>query len=216
MCRCCSSHIPIIAPIQCHKDDFIRKGSHSVILQGLVDREYHFLDINVVWPGPVHDACIFASSELYHEGEGKALFSSQTDKNEWFVCSSCYTRRSCIPTPTVGHETLQWQWEINLTAVYLQLQIKQSKGCDRKRVWKAKEALEMFMKRNDTDFDQLPTLITACVVLHNICEVHGDHTDTNLLSRDEQVLTEHPENGNARISTAAAATRTAFATYFFN
>ena len=35
------------------------------------------------------------------------------------------------------------------------------------------------MKRNDTDLDQMPTLVTACVVLHSICEVTGDHIDTD-------------------------------------
>ena len=30
------------------------------------------------------------------------------------------------------------------------------------------------MKWNDTDIRFLPTLATACCVLHNICEIHGD------------------------------------------
>ena len=50
------------------------------------------------------------------------------------------------------------------------------------------------MKKNNTDFDQMPTLITACVVLHNICEVYGDHIDTDWLSTDEDLLTEHPDD----------------------
>ena len=63
------SHIPIIAPIHCPKDYFNKKCFHSIILQGLVDHEYRFLDINVGWPGSVHDARVFANSELYHKGE---------------------------------------------------------------------------------------------------------------------------------------------------
>ena len=71
------------------------------------------------------------------------------------------------------------------------------------------------MKRNDTDIDQMPTLVTACVVLHNICEVHGDHVDTDWLSGDD-VMMEHPvEERNTRISTAAEGVCTAFANYFF-
>lgn len=33
------------------------------------------------------------------------------------------------------------------------------------------------MKRNDTDVKFLPTLATACCVLHNICEINGDEFD---------------------------------------
>ena len=52
-------HVPIIGPEQ-SPDDYINwKGFHSLILQGLVDFEYRFLDICVGWPGKVHDARVF-------------------------------------------------------------------------------------------------------------------------------------------------------------
>ena len=31
------------------------------------------------------------------------------------------------------------------------------------------------LKRNDTFIEDMPTVISACCVLHNICEVHRDH-----------------------------------------
>ena len=37
------------------------------------------------------------------------------------------------------------------------------------------------MKRNDTDIKFLPTLATACGVLHNICEIHDDNFDEEWL-----------------------------------
>ena len=37
------------------------------------------------------------------------------------------------------------------------------------------------MKRNDTDIKFLPTLATACCVLHNICEIHNDNFDEEWL-----------------------------------
>ena len=40
------------------------------------------------------------------------------------------------------------------------------------------------MKWNDTDIRFLPTLATACCVLHNICEIHGDNIN------DEWLVTE--------------------------
>ena len=49
-------HIPIQAPQECPKDYYNCKGHHSILLQGLVDHRYYFMDINVGWPGSVHDA----------------------------------------------------------------------------------------------------------------------------------------------------------------
>ena len=33
------------------------------------------------------------------------------------------------------------------------------------------------MKRNNGDIKSVPTLVTACCVLHNLCEMHGDASE---------------------------------------
>ena len=105
-----------------------------------------------------------------------------------------------------GRLTLQqssFNYRLSIARVVTENAFGRLKGC-----WR------YLMKRNDTDLDEIPNLMTACVVFHSICDVHGDHIDTHWLSRDEYILTEHPEDGNARISTVADAMSTAFATYF--
>ena len=54
------------------------------------------------------------------------------------------------------------------------------------------------MKRNDTDIRFLPTLATACCVLHNICEIHGD--DFN----NEWLATEAEASGPQAVATAVS------------
>ena len=71
------SHIPIQAPGECPKDYYNWKGHHSILLQALVDHRYCFMDINIGWPGSVHDACILANSELYRRGQLGVLFPEQ-------------------------------------------------------------------------------------------------------------------------------------------
>ena len=51
------SHIPICGPAGNHTDFYNRKGWYSVV-QGLVDANYRFLDINIGWSGSIHDARI--------------------------------------------------------------------------------------------------------------------------------------------------------------
>jgi hypothetical protein len=72
------SHIPIKAPENSHGDYLNRKSWHSLILQGVCDHNYVFTDINIGWPGRVHDARVFANSEIDHKGENGTLFSKWT------------------------------------------------------------------------------------------------------------------------------------------
>ena len=44
------SHIPIVAPRDNPLDYYNRKGTHSIVLQALVDYEYKFMNIYVGWP----------------------------------------------------------------------------------------------------------------------------------------------------------------------
>ena len=54
------SHIPIVSPQYYPADYYNRKGWHSVILQGTVNHLGQFIDVNVGWPGRVHDARVFS------------------------------------------------------------------------------------------------------------------------------------------------------------
>uniref|UniRef100_A0A674I6D5 Putative nuclease HARBI1 n=1 Tax=Terrapene triunguis TaxID=2587831 RepID=A0A674I6D5_9SAUR len=50
------THIPILAPEHQGTQYVNRKGYFSMVLQALVDHKGRFTDINVGWPGRVHDA----------------------------------------------------------------------------------------------------------------------------------------------------------------
>ena len=67
------THIPILAPEECAKDYYNRKGYHSVIMQAVADHRYCFTDIYIGWPGSVHDARVFKNSELYVKGQNGTL-----------------------------------------------------------------------------------------------------------------------------------------------
>ena len=68
------THIPIEAPQECPADHHNRKGWYSVVLQGLVHHVGCFTDINIGWPGHVHDARVLHNSELFSKGESGSLF----------------------------------------------------------------------------------------------------------------------------------------------
>ena len=68
------THIPIIAPSESHGDYLNRKDYYSLIMQGVCDNKYIFRDINIGWPGRVHDARVFVNSEFFQKGETSTLF----------------------------------------------------------------------------------------------------------------------------------------------
>lgn len=83
------SHIPIKAPTDFHTDYYNRKGWYSVILQAVVDSKYKFIDINVGWPGKVHDARVF--SKYISQWSGRNLVSNpQSQEHLWYHCPIVY------------------------------------------------------------------------------------------------------------------------------
>jgi len=71
-------HIPIASPAMNRTDYYNRKGWYSMILQGVVDHSYRFIDINVVWPGSVHDARVFSHSSIYKKITEQTLLPDRT------------------------------------------------------------------------------------------------------------------------------------------
>nr|CAI5833901.1 unnamed protein product [Callosobruchus analis] len=59
------TRIPIKPPRQGHRDFINRKGWASVILRGVVDAKYRFMDICVKNPGATHDASVLTGSDLF-------------------------------------------------------------------------------------------------------------------------------------------------------
>ena len=55
------SHIPIMKPQESASDYYNRKGYYSVIMQAVVDFRGMFMDVNIGWPGKVHDARVFGN-----------------------------------------------------------------------------------------------------------------------------------------------------------
>ena len=98
------SHIPIIAPEEYHTDYFNRKGWHSIILQGIVGPCYRFWDINVGWPGSVHDARVFANTDIC-----RIRFAVPQLEKENQECrhSCCPCGGSCLSIATVADETIR-------------------------------------------------------------------------------------------------------------
>ena len=76
---------------------------------------------------------------------------------------------------------------------------------------------QRLLKRNDMLIKNVPTVVSAACVLHNICEIHGECFDESRASNASSDLTQpdqHPTDSTA--VSGSAAIREALVDYFNN
>ena len=193
------SHIPILSPTDNPLDYFNRKGWHSIVLQALVDHEYKFMNTNVGWPGSVHDARILANSKVYVKGESGDLVPrgmrciNGVDMPIVILGDPAYLLLPWLMKPypatgSVSRKQKKFNYQLSRARMVVECAFGRLKGR-----WRC------LMKRNDSDLAFVPTIVNACCVLHNLCEVHGDGFDDDWLSEEEEV----PAGPSSSASTAS-------------
>ena len=68
------THIPILRPKERASDYYNCKGFYSVLMQALVEFCGIFMDVNIGWPGKVHDARVFVNSSCFQKANAGAMF----------------------------------------------------------------------------------------------------------------------------------------------
>uniref|UniRef100_A0A667XSF7 Putative nuclease HARBI1 n=1 Tax=Myripristis murdjan TaxID=586833 RepID=A0A667XSF7_9TELE len=177
------THIPVIAPQQNHTEYYNRKGWHSVILQVVCDHQSRFTNINVGYPGSVHDCRVLRNSDLCRRGEGGTLFPQViicgTAVPIMLLGDPAYPLRSWIMKgyPQGGLSEDQHRFNHSLSRARMTIE------CAFGRL---KSRWRCLSKQLDVDIMNVPYVITACCVLHNICEVQGDVCEDQDAFQDNQ------------------------------
>ncbi|CAM8904168.1 unnamed protein product [Rhodiola kirilowii] len=193
-----TSHIPIIAPKNSvaayynkRHTERNHKTSYSMTVQGVVDHKGIFTDVCIGWPGSMPDDKVFEKSTLYKRATNGQL------KDVWIVGNSGYPLMDGILAPYT-RERLTWtQHTFNLGVGKLHNLAKDAFG-------RLKGRWSCLQKRTEVKLQELPMILGACCVLHNICEIMGDEMDPELkfdIFDDEMV----PENNAVRSKNAEQA-----------
>ena len=196
------SHIPIIAPKENPLDYYNRKGYHSVLLQALVDHEYRFLDVYVGWPGSVHDARVLANSGLYRKCESgnflpnwiRTLNNASVPVPLVVLGDPTYPLRLWLMKPFSDSGLTSRQKKFNY-------QLSRSRVVVENAFGRLKGRWRSLMKRNDNDIKYVPNMVTACCVLHNLCEMHGDLCEEDWVIVDPNLQT--PETSSTSSTSSA-------------
>ena len=145
-----------------------------MLIQGLVDANYRFLDMCVGWPGSVHDARVFVHSALYNEIENNRILPNQTITISgthiplYMIGDSAYPLKSWLMKP-FPHNT-----ELTAQRRNYNYRVCRARIVTEIAYGRLKARWRRLLKRNDMNIDNIPHVITAACVLHNMCEVHHE------------------------------------------
>nr|XP_011453793.2 putative nuclease HARBI1 isoform X1 [Crassostrea gigas] len=169
-------HIPIEAPLQNASSYYNRKKFHSIILQGVCKNDLLFTDINVGWPGRVHDAKVLRNSNLWEAG-----FEKCAHGRYHILGDAAYPLKQWLLTPHRDNGHLnQQQRRYNLQLSSKRQVIERAFALLKGRFRRLKY---LNIKK---EMDMCQTVVCTCI-LHNICILQNDRLDDiiNVDSDDE-------------------------------
>ncbi|KAL3654744.1 hypothetical protein CASFOL_001479 [Castilleja foliolosa] len=182
-----TTHIPIIAPkisvaayFNKRHTERNQKTSYSITLQGVVDPKGVFTDICIGWPGSMTDDQVLEKSALFQRANNGDLNGS------WVVGNSGYPLMDWLLVP-YSHQNLTWtQHAFNGKIEDVQRVAKES-------VMRLKARWSCLQKRTEMKLQDLPVVLGACCVLHNICEMRNEGLSPELRFEvfDDEIV---PEN----------------------
>lgn len=182
-----TTHVPIIAPkisvaayFNKRHTERNQKTSYSITVQGVVDPRGVFTDVCIGWPGSMPDDQVLEKSALYQRANRGAL------KDVWIVGNSGYPLTDWVLVPYT-HQNLTWtQHAFNEKIGEVQRVAKEAFA-------RLKGRWSCLQKRTEVKLQDLPVVLGACCVLHNICQMRNEEIEPELkydLFDDEMI----PEN----------------------
>lgn len=197
-----TTHIPIIAPkisvaayFNKRHTERNQKTSYSITVQGVVDPRGVFTDVCIGWPGSMPDDQVLEKSALFQRANTGLL------NNVWIVGSSGYPLMDWVLVPYTQQQLTWTQHAFNEKIGEVQRVAKEA-FVRLKRRWSC------LQKRTEVKLQDLPVVLGACCVLHNICQMRNEEMDPELqfeLIDDEMVPEIQVRSTNARLARDAIA-----------
>uniref|UniRef100_A0A8C0J8B7 DDE Tnp4 domain-containing protein n=1 Tax=Chelonoidis abingdonii TaxID=106734 RepID=A0A8C0J8B7_CHEAB len=166
------THIPILAPPHLASEYVNRKGYFSMVLQALVDHRGRFTDIYTGWPGKVHDARIFRNSGMFRKLQAGTFFPDRkitvgdVEMPIVILGDPAYPLMPWLMKPYTGkldRSKDRFNYRLSRCRMTVECAFGRLKGR-----WRS------LYGKLDVGESSIPAIITACCILHNICEGKGE------------------------------------------
>ena len=126
------------------------------------------------WPGSVHDARVFANSDLYKKAiEGSILNEHSVQISHWtiptfLIGDSAYPLLPWLIKPFAHNASLtSAQSNFNYRLSSAHIVVENAFG-------RLKARWRRLQKQNDMAVLNVPHIIQTCCILHNMCKINGD------------------------------------------
>ncbi|XP_031255699.1 protein ALP1-like [Pistacia vera] len=182
-----TTHVPIIAPkasvaayFNKRHTERNQKTSYSITVQGVVDPRGVFTDVCIGYPGSMPDDQVLERSALSQRANRGLL------RDVWVVGNSGYPLMDWVLVPYTQKNLTWTQHKFNEKIGEIQRVSKEAFA-------RMKGRWACLQKRTEVKLQDLPVVLGACCVLHNICEMRNEEMDPELkfdLFDDEMI----PEN----------------------
>lgn len=156
---------------------------YSIILLALVDHNYLFRYVNVGSPGRCHDAYVYRQSALAEMVSGPLFQAPAVVMNgvavpPLILCDQAFPLTSNLVKPfkDVPDGSRRRCFNYNLS---------KSRRIVENAFGRLKARFRLVLKRMDANIGNVPFIIRACCVLHNICEHFGDSLPQQWLNESE-------------------------------
>ncbi|KAG7545683.1 Harbinger transposase-derived nuclease domain [Arabidopsis suecica] len=190
-----TTHIPIIAP-KVHVAAYFnkrhternQKTSYSITVQGVVNADGIFTDVCIGNPGSLTDDQILEKSSLSRQRAARGML-----RDSWIVGNSGFPLTDWLLVP-YARQNLTW------TQHAFNESIGEIQGIATAAFERLKGRWACLQKRTEVKLQDLPYVLGACCVLHNICEMRKEEMSPDLKFEVFDDVTV-PEN-NIRSATA--------------
>ncbi|GJZ12419.1 antagonist of like heterochromatin protein 1-like protein [Tanacetum coccineum] len=143
------------------------KPKTVILHDGLVDPQGMFTDVCIEYPGSMTDNQILEKSALSQRSNMGML------ENSWVVGNSNYSLKDWILVPYT-HQNLTWSQHM------FNQKIGELENIAKDAFMRLKGRWGCLQKRTEVRLQELPMVLGACCVLHNICEMNNEEMDVDL------------------------------------
>ena len=170
------THIPIRRPYVDSQDYFNYKQYFSVNVQAVCDAQGKFMDVDCRWPGCVHDAKVFANSQI-----NNALKSGNLPGTFNNLLPGC----DKIPNYIIGDPAYpltpfcmkEYQSCKTNSEVLFNNILREARNPIECAFGRLKARWSILTRKIDLKLENIPIVVMACFVLHNFCEWHNNTID---------------------------------------